>query len=61
MPVPFKSDRPSARNPHFPWLAFEIASNRRRLNHVDDDQRDVVLLGQRRRLPKPYLGEQLVR
>ena len=31
------------------------------LKHVDDNQRDVVLLSQRGRLPKTYLKEQLIR
>ena len=31
------------------------------LKHVDDNQRDVVLLNQRGRLPKTYLKEQLIR
>jgi len=33
----------------------------RRLNHVDDNKRDVILLVQQRRLPNAYLGEQLIR
>ncbi len=31
------------------------------LSHVDDNERDVVLLVQRGRLPKTYLREQLIR
>src|ERR1700756_5736255 len=54
--------KPSNQNPRIrPSTAFSAAWHLQRLNHIDGDKGDVVLLGQRGRLPKAYLGEQLSR